>query len=109
MSEKRRSVNAAQVNAERGNKLFDAVLLSVVASAFLGFTIDDQLYHLLDTLGKLAIAILVIKHQRYVKKKIEPDIQDTAAVVKRQLGERDLTSEPPAKWSGEERRSQPRD
>lgn len=69
------------------------VIAVVVAAGFVGnlifgIIIDDQFYVTVNTLANLATVALLVWHQRHIKKQIEPEVKDTATIVKRQLGER---------------------
>lgn len=65
-------------------------LLGIIAaiSILFGVVVDDELFRLANTLANFATVALVVWHQHHVRHQIEPEVKETAAVVKRQLGER---------------------
>lgn len=78
------------------------ILIAAVSLVF-AVTVDDELYRLCNTVGQLVTIVLLIWQQRHVRR-IEPEVQETAAVVRRQLGERNGNDPVPEKYYGPERR-----
>lgn len=68
--------------------MFEAVAISIIATTLFGVVVDDELYRFLNTVANMATVALLVWHQRRVRRKIEPQVEDTAAVVKRELGTR---------------------
>lgn len=84
--------------------MFELLGILVIAATLIGVVIDDELYRLLNTAGQFATIALLVWHQHHIKKAIEPEVKDTAAVVKRELGTRIPGDTPPEVYTGPERR-----
>lgn len=63
------------------------VMIGLVTNQ-LGVITDQDVVATVNTVLNFATVCLLVWHQRRVVSHIEPVVQDTAAVVKRQLGER---------------------
>lgn len=68
--------------------MFELLGLIAVVSLLFGVVVDDELFRFANTLANFATVALVVWHQHHVRRQIEPEVKETAAVVKRQLGER---------------------
>jgi hypothetical protein len=68
--------------------MFELVALLAVASLMFGVIADEELFRLVNTLANFATVALIVWHQQHVRRKLEPEVKDAAAIVKRQLGER---------------------
>ena len=82
--------------------LFEALAVIILTANVLGVVVDDELYRTVNTLANLATVMLLVWHQRHVRKQIEPEVKDTAAMVKRKLGDRQHNE--PSDYDGPERR-----
>lgn len=83
--------------------MFAVIAAAAVMSLVFGIVVDSEFYRLANTCANFATVALIVWHQRHIRKQIEPEVKETAAVVKRQLGERDSRS-PDEKYVGPDRR-----
>ncbi len=81
--------------------MFETLAATVIATVLLGVVADDGLYQLLSTTANLATVALLVWHQRHIRREIEPEVKETATVVKRRLGTRNGNDQT---YHGSERR-----
>lgn len=80
--------------------------IAAVASLVFGVLVTDELYRLLNTVTQFGTVALLVWQQQHIKRNIEPEVKDTAAVVKRKLGERtpETGDTPDRRYNGPDRR-----
>lgn len=64
------------------------IVATIAAASLLYGVVDGEMFRLANTVANFATVALIVWHQHHVRKQIEPTLNDAAAVVKRQLGER---------------------
>lgn len=85
--------------------MFVTAAAIVITTTLLGVVVDDELYRLLNTIANFTTVALLVWHQQHVRKHVEPEVKDTAAVVRRELGTRTPGDcDPPETYNGPERR-----
>lgn len=84
--------------------MFTAIAALICATIALGgaVVVDDAFYRLLNTVANMGTVVLLVWHQRHVRRNLEPKVDQTAAVVNRTLGERDNAH--PETYRGPDRR-----
>lgn len=83
--------------------LFELAAIIAASVSVFGITVDDELYRTLNTVANLATVALLVWHQSHVRRQLEPRVEQTAALVRRKLGDRD--DHTPDTWDGNERRA----
>lgn len=85
--------------------MFECIGIIIAVSLVFGVVVDDELFRLMNTVSNFLTVALLIWHQRHVRNRIEPELHDTAAVVRRQLGERRRAGgNDPGPYTGPDRR-----
>lgn len=74
--------------------MFEVLAGTIIATTLFGVVVDDELYRTLNTFANLATVALLVWHQRHVRKQIEPQVKQAAAVIKRELGTREPGPDP---------------
>lgn len=84
--------------------IFETFAVLVLAGLF-GLTVNTQELDV-NTLLQFLTVVLIIWHNRRVRTKIEPKVEQVAALARRQLGERNKPTVNHRKepWNGVERR-----
>lgn len=76
-----------------GLGIFELSAVAVFGLSIFGVVVDDQLYRLLNTVANLATVALLVWHQRHVRKQLEPKVDESTALIRRKLGDRDPDSD----------------
>lgn len=65
-----------------------AAVLVLVIGLPLGIVVDDELYRVLGNAENILMIVLLLWHGRRIRKTIEPTVDETATIVRRELGQR---------------------